>query len=136
MSGTICFHRDGALPKDNFVFVFGSNLAGRHGRGAAKAAREMFGAKYGNGVGIQGASYAIPTKGRKLEVLSIDVIEQYVNEFIQFVGSECTRKYWITRIGCGLAGYNDKDIAPLFRPLIHTQETTISLPEPWKPFIQ
>lgn len=132
----VVFHRDGLLPKENYIFVFGSNLAGRHGRGGAKVAREMFGAKYGCGVGIQGASYAIPTKGRKLEILSIDIIESYVDGFIEFVNKEPSRNYWVTRVGCGLAGYDNKDIAPLFASLVNTQETIISFPEPWKSFIQ
>lgn len=96
------------------VFVFGSNLAGRHGKGAALWAKQHRGAIYGQGHGIQGNSYAIPTKGYNLETLPLDLIAGFVAEFIDF-----SRKYWfrdfqLTPIGCGLAGYSREQIEPMF----------------------
>lgn len=96
------------------IFVFGSNLGGRHGKGAALHAREAHGAIYGQGVGIQGRSYAIPTKGWKLEVLPLRVISTYVRAFVEFAGLNPQMTFNVTRIGCGLAGYEDAQIAPLF----------------------
>lgn len=96
------------------VFVFGSNLAGRHGAGAAKFARLHRGAIYGQGVGLQGNSYAIPTKGRYFEILPLWRIEYYVFEFIEFADFCPQLEFEITRLGCGLAGYEDRQIAPMF----------------------
>lgn len=101
--------------KDNEVFVFGSNLAGRHGAGAAKTAHQLYGAKYGCGVGQQGRSYAIPTKDKNLTTLPISEIKKYVEEFLQYAAYNSHDKFFLTKIGCGLAGYKDKDIAPLFK---------------------
>jgi len=97
------------------IFVFGSNLAGRHGAGAALHARTYYGAKYGQGKGLQGNSYAIPTKGHHLEVLPLDIIETYVKEFIVFASQNNELEFLVTRIGCGLAGYKNEQIAPMFR---------------------
>lgn len=108
------FHEDGARAPRGAVFVFGSNLAGRHGAGAALAARKFYGAEYGVGVGPQGQSYAIPTKGHRLETLSLDVVRRHVREFIRHVGQHQQTQFFVTRVGCGLAGYRDSDIAPLF----------------------
>ena len=97
------------------IFVFGSNLAGRHGKGAALEARINHGAKYGNPIGLQGRSYAIPTKDKNLITLPVNKIKKYVDEFIEFAESNKDRYIFnVTRIGCGLAGYRDEDIAPLF----------------------
>ena len=97
------------------IFVFGSNLAGRHGKGAALYARKHYGAIYGQGSGLQGKSYAIPTKGYKLEVLPLDVIKSHVEEFITFAKNNKNMTFLVTRIGCGLAGYTNEQIAPMFR---------------------
>ena len=97
------------------IFVFGSNLAGRHGRGAAKHALSKCGAIYGQGKGLQGNSYAIPTKDEKLKSLSLTEIKKYVEEFIGFAKLNPENNFNVTRIGCGLAGYSDEDIAPLFK---------------------
>jgi hypothetical protein len=113
------------------IFVFGSNLAGRHGKGAALTARQQYGAIYGQGVGLQGSAYAIPTKDEKLRTLPLNRIEPYVREFIQFVSLMPEDwEFYVTRIGCGLAGYTDKDIAPMFigAPL------NCHLPEGWREF--
>ena len=96
--------------KPNEVFVFGSNLAGRHGGGAARAALNRFGAVWGQGVGLQGQSYAIPTMQG-----GVETIKPYVDEFIDFARSHTGLKFYITRIGCGIAGFKDEEIAPLFK---------------------
>jgi hypothetical protein len=95
-------------------FVFGSNLAGRHGKGAALYALQHHGAKYGSPVGFQGDSYAIPTKDRLLKPLPLDAIQFYVEEFLERAREHPTWMFHVTRIGCGLAGYTDAQIAPMF----------------------
>jgi len=95
------------------VFVFGSNLAGRHGRGAAVQAKK-FGAKDGEGVGHWGRTYAIPTKDEHLRVLPLREIERYVLDFKMHVTRCVSDIFLVTRIGCGLAGYKPADIAPMF----------------------
>jgi hypothetical protein len=95
------------------IFVFGSNLAGRHGRGAALYAVQYKGAKYGQGVGRQGDSYAIPTKDMYIRTLPLATIEQYVRDFIKYA-SDSDEEFQITPIGCGLAGYSYEEIAPFF----------------------
>jgi hypothetical protein len=96
------------------VFVFGSNLAGRHGKGAALWARQHRGAIYGQGVGPQGNAYAIPTKDRQLRVLPLDVIRGYVREFLDYAHRLPDLRFELTPIGCGLAGYRPDQIAPMF----------------------
>ena len=91
------------------IFVFGSNEAGRHAGGAAKSAVEHFGAVYGQGVGLQGQSYAIPTTD-----LGRDTIARYVDEFIGFADCHPEMTFLVTRVGCGNAGFTDEEIAPLF----------------------
>lgn len=97
------------------VFVFGSNLAGRHGKGAALWARNHRGAIYGQGSGLQGNSYAIPTKGYDLETLPLSLIGGFVAEFLEFARKYWMRQFQLTPIGCGLAGYSREQIEPLFR---------------------
>jgi hypothetical protein len=99
--------------KDNEIFVFGSNEAGRHGKGAAKQAMK-WGAKYGQGEGLQGRTYGIPTKNKNIETLSLNKISKYISNFIVFAQTNPQYTFLVTKIGCGLAGYNEKDIAPLF----------------------
>lgn len=94
----------------NEIFVFGSNLGGFHGGGAARAAMNLFGAVWGQGVGLQGQSYAIPTMQG-----GVETIKPYVDEFIRFAQSRPDLYFYVTRIGCGIAGFIDEDIAPLFR---------------------
>jgi len=98
----------------NHIFVFGSNYAGRHGRGAAKTAVQKFGAKYGQGVGLMGQSYGIATKGRKLEVLTLDQINVQVQRFTRFAEANPQLTFHVTQLGCGLAGFKPKQIAPFF----------------------
>lgn len=97
------------------IFVFGSNLAGRHGKGAALFAKIHKGAIYGQGIGRQGESFGIPTKDENLKTLPINKIALYVQNFINYAWDNPDLEFEVTRIGCGLAGYKDKDIAPLFK---------------------
>ena len=103
-----------ALP--NSVFVFGSNLAGVHGAGAAKEAATRYGAVRGHGEGMAGRSYAIPTKGswRDPVGLPLGQIEVFVQTFIRYAYGHPVHLFAVTRIGCGYAGYTDRQIAPLF----------------------
>ena len=110
------------------IFVFGSNLAGRHGKGAALFARRYHGAIYGQGIGLQGNSYAIPTKDANLKTLSLHSIERHILDFKIFSSNNPDLIFNITRIGCGLAGYTDEVIAPMFLP---TQDNWI-LPKEWE----
>ena len=106
----------------NEVFVFGSNLQGHHYGGAARIANEKFGAIFGQGVGLQGQSYAIPTMHG-----GVDVIKPYVDEFIEFAKQHPELTFLVTRIGCGIAGFKDSEIAPLFRGAIGIEN--IALPQ-------
>ena len=94
---------------ENEVFVFGSNLQGSHGGGAAAAAVRYFGAVWGQGVGMQGQCYAIPTMHG-----GVDAIRPYVDEFIQYAKGHPDLTFLVTRIGCGIAGFKDEQMAPLF----------------------
>ena len=104
------------------VFVFGSNLAGNHAGGAARIAREKFGAIMGQGVGLQGQSYAIPTMQG-----GVETIRPYVDEFIKFAAINYTKRFLVTKIGCGIAGFSVEEIAPLFDSAI--DRYNIILPE-------
>lgn len=108
--------------KPDEIFVFGSNLAGMHGGGAARIARLHFGAVMGVGVGLQGQSYAIPTMQG-----GVDTIQPYVDEFIQYAINHPELHFLVTRIGCGIAGFSEDEIAPLFRQAVSIDN--ISLPQ-------
>ena len=108
-----CF-AEGDKPTRNEFFVFGSNLAGRHGWGAARDAKWYYGAIYGQGIGLQGRSYAIPTKDGNLNILPLVEIERRVRIFVEFTRDNPKFQFFITRVGCGLAGYKDAEVAPLF----------------------
>lgn len=110
------------------IFVFGSNLAGRHGKGAAYIARINHGAIYGQGEGLQGRSYAIPTKDAKMRVLPLTAIRTAVEAFVKFAIKHPNTTFKVTAIGTGLAGYNHDDIAPMF---YHAPYNCI-LPVAWK----
>ena len=128
LNETAAFHSDGTAPTDaDTIFVFGSNLAGVHGAGAARAAKEKFGAKMGKGVGLVGQSYAIPTKDESITTMPISEIEPYIQEFNEFVRLNPGMKFFVTRIGCQLAGYKDEEIAPLFKAY-----KNCSFAEEWK----
>jgi hypothetical protein len=100
--------------KDNEIFVFGSNESGRHGKGAAKTAMK-WGAIYGKPFGLQGKTFGIPTVNASItNKLKIKKIKIYVDKFIAITKTKPKLKFLVTEIGCGLAGHNIKDIAPLF----------------------
>ena len=108
------------------IFIFGSNLSGRHGAGAARKALE-FGAVMGKGVGFKGRTYAIPTKDENIRTMPIEAIEPYVKQFIDYASKNQHLTFLVSKIGCGLAGYSPDDIAPLFEDaLLHSN---IVLPE-------
>ena len=101
---------------ENEIFVFGSNLAGAHGGGAARMAYRRFGAVWGIGVGLTGRTYAIPTMQG-----GVDTIKPYVDQFIAFAREHRQLPFLVTRIGCGIAGFRDRDIAPLFAQAIEVE---------------
>ena len=106
--------------KENEVFVFGSNLAGAHGGGAALLAYRKFGAIWGQGVGLQGQSYGIPTMQG-----GVETIKPYVDEFIRFARQHPELKFLVTKIGCGIAGFRDEEIAPLFQDALDVQNVIL-----------
>lgn len=108
--------------ESNQIFVYGSNLMGFHGGGAAKVAMNYFGAVWGQGVGLQGQSYAIPTMQG-----GVETIKPYVDDFISFAKNNPDLTFFVTRIGCGIAGFRAKEIAPLFAEAIDVDN--IILPE-------
>ena len=107
---------------ENEIFVFGSNLAGAHGGGAAWVAHAYFGAVWGKGVGLYGRSYAIPTMQG-----GVETIRPYVDEFILFAKTHPQLTFLVTRIGCGIAGFRDWAIAPLFKAALDVEN--VILPE-------
>lgn len=115
--------------KSDEVFVFGSNLQRHHGGGAARIAQMRFGAIYGQGVGLQGQSYAIPTMQG-----GPDTIQPYVDQFIVFAMEHTELFFYVTRIGCGIAGFKDQDIAPLFMEALGVEN--ICLPESFAKIIE
>jgi len=135
------FHKDGTSPKNNEIFVFGSNLAGIHGAGAALHAAKNFGAERSIGYGMVGRSFAIPTicrsfaiptKDKKIKTLPISEIKSYVSLFVSFANERPNLEFFITRVGCGLAGYSDSDIAPLFEGI----GDNCSVPYEWKKYLE
>lgn len=134
------FHQDNTLPEDGQVFVFGSNLAGRHGKGSALIAKEKFGAIYGQGSGRQGQSYAIPTKDGRLgtpslrdpaATLPLASIRQSIAEFIRYAKAHPGERFFVVRLGCDLANHKNEDIAPLFA----SAPINCSFPDVWKPWL-
>lgn len=107
-------------PKD--IFVFGSNLQGRHAGGAARIAMNRFGAIFGQGIGLQGNSYAIPTMQG-----GVETIKPYVDEFISFAKRHSDLTFYVTKIGCGIAGFSFEEIAPLFADAL--SNSNIHLPK-------
>lgn len=110
------------------IFVFGSNLAGVHGAGAALCAAREYGAIRGQGVGPQGNSYAIPTKDENIETLPLERIKPFVLQFLDYARIHKELRFEVTRIGCGLAGYTDNDIYPMFEDAPENCE----LPPGWR----
>jgi len=101
--------------EDNEVFVFGSNRAGRHGKGAALLAKRLFGAQYGTGDGPTGKCYAIATKSAEMKVLPLNLIASQVDTFLGYAAENPEKTFLVTQIGCGLAGYAPSEIAPMFK---------------------
>ena len=106
--------------KANEIFVFGSNLAGSHGGGAARLAYERFGAIWGQGVGLQGQSYGIPTMHG-----GVEAIRPYVDEFIEFAKQHPELTFLVTKVGCGIAGFTVREMAPLFREAIDVENVIL-----------
>lgn len=125
------FHKDGTQPKNGEIFVFGSNLAGIHGAGAALAAQNKFGAVYGIGWGPVGQSYAIPTKDYNIDTLPIEIIKVFVDAFNKHTQFHPEQHFFVTRVGCVLAGLTNEQMAPLFSDAINC-----SFAEEWKPFLK
>ena len=107
--------------KPNEIFVFGSNLQGYHGGGAARLAMNQWGAVWGQGTGLQGQTYAIPTMQG-----GIGTIRPYIDQFIKFAQNDPERTFLVTERGCGIAGFRPADIAPLFK-------NAINIPNIWLP---
>lgn len=125
---------------ENEIFVFGSNLQGHHVGGAAKIAREKFGAVVGKGVGLQGNSYAIPTMQG-----GVDTIKPYVDDFIEYAKKHRNLRFYVTKIGCGIAGFSEEQIAPLFMRALLVENISlprsffqiiISQPDVWRMVIE
>lgn len=135
------YHKNGIIPNDCEIFVFGSNLAGRHGLGAAHVAMKKFGAEYGKGIGYMRGNkpcehcYAIPTKDSRIKTLPLAIIERYIEEFKSEVYNSkyfMKQKFFITAIGCGYAGYRSDEIAPLFK----NSPTNCIFPEEWYSWVE
>jgi hypothetical protein len=129
----LTFHKDMTLPtKPNSLFVFGSNLAGRHGAGSARYALDHCGAVYGVFSGPTGQAYAVPTVDSNIMQLPLEVVELYVNQLIQYSLEHYDTTFFVTRIGCGIAGFTDEQIANLFfgKNTLHN----FDLPEEWKQY--
>jgi hypothetical protein len=117
--------------KDGAIFVFGSNLAGRHGKGAALTARLKYGAITGQGVGLMGQCYAIPTKGFHMETLQLKFIKVYIDLFIDFAKFKPEINFFVTAIGTGLAGYRHNQIAPMFKGV----PNNCDMPQEWLQYL-
>lgn len=129
---TLQFHPDNIIPTGAWIFVYGSNEAGRHGRGAAKVARIDFRAEYGVGQGRTGDAYAIPTKDADLKALPLRDIDNYVREFLAYAEAHPDLNFFVTRVGCGLAGYRDEQIGPMFAKA----PRNCSLPNEWRRYVE
>jgi hypothetical protein len=135
MESKFTYHPDGKKPPvdDKWIFVFGSNQAGRHGSGAAKEANLTYGAVMGTGVGRMGHSFAIPTCDYNIQSRPLAEIEEYVKEvFLPFAAKQSGKLFYMTRVGCVLAGHTNADIAPLFK----NATKNVIMPEPWREFLE
>ncbi len=101
--------------KEGMIFTFGSNLSGIHGAGAARYALEKKGAQMGKGIGLQGQSYALPTKGFDISFMTLIEVEVYVDAFKNFALHNPDLGFQVTQVGCGLAGFTKEQVAPLFK---------------------
>jgi hypothetical protein len=118
---------DGVENPTRKIFVFGSNLAGKHDGGSAKAAHDEHGALYWVGVGLQGDSYAIPTLDQHFKKLELPVVKQYVSQFIEFAKLVPAWQFDVVKIGCGIAGFHEEQIIPMFAGA----PANVILPEGW-----
>lgn len=127
------FHKDGTLPENHrAIFVFGSNIGGIHGAGAARAAKENYGAEYGCGEGRCNQSYAIPTKDGHMHTRPLERIRDSVNVFFTYAMLHKNEEFFCTRVGCGLAGWSDSDIGPMFS----NAPDNCNLPEEWRQHVR
>ena len=120
-----------SLPEDT-VFVFGSNLAGQHGGGAASTALQYFGAMQGVGRGWSGQSYAIPTMNEHLQQMPLSQIQHYIDDFKIYTKNHQKMTYFVTSVGCGIAGYTTEEIAPMFKGI----SQNVILPNSFRPFVE
>lgn len=119
VSGMIKFHKDNTQASHDQIFVFGSNLVGIHGAGAANAAMMHYGAEWGKGIGLYGRSYAIPTKDANINTMRLSEIIPHIKAFVEYTKAHPELQWFVTRIGCGLAGFQDFQIAPYFKGAIN-----------------
>jgi hypothetical protein len=120
-----------SLP-ENTIFVFGSNMAGHHAGGAAKTAQQYFGAMAGVGRGWSGQSYAIPTMNEHLQQMPLSQIQHYVDDFKTYTKNHPKNKYFLTSVGCGIAGYKVEEIAPMFKGISHN----VIFPQSFRAFVE
>jgi hypothetical protein len=127
------YHQDGTPAPEGTIFVFGSNDAGFHGAGAAKRALDYYGAKMGpeGANGLHGQSYAIPTKDQWIQTKDFEAIKSSIRDFVQFTKGRKDLKFFVTRVGCGLAGLENENVAPIFEGAINC-----SFAEEWKDFLE
>lgn len=134
------FHADGTLPQHpDTILVFGSNLRGRHGKGAALIAAQRFGAIEGVSTGLMGRSYGIPTKDERIQTRRLPEMVPAIVEFCAFVASNPGERFFVTRVGCGLAGLQDGVIATLFKNAFDAAghvPANCSFAEAWRPWLE
>jgi hypothetical protein len=132
------YHKDGTLPQNGEFWVFGSNEAGVHGAGAAEVAMKFFGAKWGVARGFTGRCYAIPTKDKEIITLPLAEVRYNVREFVLATKNTFDKdtglllQYFVTRVGCVLAGFHDSQVAPLFKGAA----STCNFPEAWRQYLE
>lgn len=127
------YHIDGSPPLPEQVFVFGSNMSGLHGGGAARVAHREYGAMWGIAEGSTGRCYAIPTVLRRISgPRPLPDIHVSVTAFLRHATVHSQTHFFVTRVGCGLAGYRDADIAPMFAGA----PPNCSMPEPWRALLE
>jgi hypothetical protein len=113
--------------KPNEIFVFGSNLGGRHAGGAARLAAERFGAEEGVGEGLTGQSYAFPTLTANFAMVSMEALERSRDRLYETARAHPKKTFLLTKVGCGIAGFAEEEIRPLFR----NPPANVVLPEDW-----
>lgn len=119
---------------DKMIFVFGSNLSGIHGAGAARYAAVHKGAEYGVGEGLTGSSYALPTKGLNISFMDLKDIQVHVKKFIDYAFKHRNLEFQVTMVGCGLSGFHNHEIAPLFAPAAYF-ESNCYFDKLWLPWL-